>query len=175
MAVTTEMVKELRERTGAGIKECKDILIETDGDIKKAIEILREKGIQAAAKKQTREAREGRIEVYIHPGSRLVAMVEVNCETDFVARTDDFITFTRELALHIAAASPAYLNTTDVPDAAIEESGQPADKFYEEHVLLAQPYVKDTTRTIEEKMKETIAKVGENVVIRRFTRYEVGG
>ncbi len=174
MAVTADMVKELRERTGAGIKDCKDVLVETDGDLNKAIEILREKGIEAAAKKQSREAKEGRVEVYVHPGSRLVAMVEVNCETDFVARTDDFINLAREIALHVAATNPKYLTVEEVPPEEIEESGMPADKFYEENVLMAQPFVKDGSLTIQEKIKHGIATVGENVVIRRFVRYEVG-
>jgi len=174
VAVTADMVKELRERTGAGIKDCKDVLVETDGDLNKAIEILREKGIEAAAKKQSREAKEGRVEVYVHPGSRLVAMVEVNCETDFVARTDDFINLAREIALHVAATNPKYLTVEEVPPEEIEESGMPADKFYEENVLMAQPFVKDGSLTIQEKIKHGIATVGENVVIRRFVRYEVG-
>jgi len=169
------MVKELRERTGAGIKDCKDILVQTEGDIEKAIESLREKGIASAAKKQTREAREGRIEVYLHPGSRLVAMVEVNCETDFVARNDDFISLTRDLALHVAASNPLYLTVEDVPAQAIEESTLSSDKFCEEYVLMKQPFVKDGAHTIEERVKEHIAKIGENIVVRRFVRYEVGG
>jgi elongation factor Ts len=174
VAVTADMVKELRERTGAGIKDCKDVLVETDGDLNKAIEILREKGIEAAAKKQSREAKEGRVEIYVHPGSRLVAMVEVNCETDFVARTDDFINLAREIALHVAATNPKYLTVEEVPAEEIEASGMPADKFYEENVLMAQPFVKDGSLTIQEKIKHGIATVGENVVIRRFVRYEVG-
>lgn len=174
MAVTIDMVKELRERTGAGIKECKDILVQTDGDMDKAIALLRERGIEAAAKKQTREANEGRIEVYIHPGARLVAMVEVDCETDFVARTEAFIALTRELAMHIAASNPRYVKIEEVPEAAITESGLSAEKFYEEQVLLAQPFIKNPSHTIADKIKEGIAKLGENIVVRRFTRYEVG-
>ncbi|NJK78927.1 MAG: elongation factor Ts [Chloroflexaceae bacterium] len=168
------MVKELRQRTGAGIKEVKEILEQTDGNMEKAIEILRERGIEAAAKKQTREASDGRIEIYVHPGSRLAAMVEVNCETDFVARTDDFISLTRDLALHIAATNPRYLTTENVPAAVIAESGMPAEKFYEEHVLLHQTFVKDPSLTIQDKIKEGIARMGENIVVRRFVRFEVG-
>lgn len=175
MAVAAALVKELRERTGAGIKDCKDVLEKTDGDINKAIEILREKGIEAAAKKQQREAREGRVETYVHPGSRLVAMVEINCETDFVARTDDFIGLCRDIALHVAATNPLYLNTEDVPQEVITESGLPAEKYYEEHVLMSQPFVKDGSQTITEKIKGNIAKIGENIIVRRFVRYEVGG
>jgi len=174
VAVTTELVKELRERTGAGIKECRDTLLKTDGNIDRAIDLLREKGIADAGKKQSRAAHEGRIAIYEHPGSKLVAIVEVNCETDFVARTDDFIALSRELALHIAATNPLYVNPEDVPADDIAASGMPAEKFYEEHVLLSQPFVKDATITIQDKIKESIARLGENIVVRRFTRYEVG-
>jgi len=174
VAVTTELVKELRERTGAGIKECKDILTQTDGDIKQAIDILRSRGIEAAEKKQSRAAHEGRIEVYIHQGSRLAAMVELNCETDFVARTEDFITLSRELALHIAATNPRHLVADDVPANAIEESNLSAEDYYEQFVLMAQPFVRDGSVTIQDKIKAAIAKVGENIVVRRFARFEVG-
>lgn len=175
MTVTAAMVKELRDKTGAGFKECRDVLTETGGDITSAITILRERGIEAAVKKMSREAGEGRIEVYMHPGERLAAMVEVNCETDFVARTDGFIALTRELALHIAAINPRYISVDEVPEAEISESGLTADKFHEQFVLLAQPFVKDATMTIQDKIKEAISKVGENIVVRRFVRYEVGG
>jgi elongation factor Ts len=168
------MVKELRERTGAGFKECRDILTETNGDMQLAIDRLREKGIEDAGKKLGREAKEGRVEIYVHPGERLAAMVEVNCETDFVARTDDFIKLSRELALHIAATNPIYLRTEEVPEHVIAESGQSAQKFYEQNVLMAQPFIKDETTTIEEKIKQSIAKLGENIVVNRFARYEVG-
>jgi elongation factor Ts len=174
VAVTTEMVKELRGRTGAGIKECKDILTQTGGDMNKAIEILRERGIEAAAKKADREAREGRIEVYIHPGSRLAALIELNCETDFVARTDDFIQLSKDLALHVAAANPRYLTTEEVPAEVVAESGQKPEKFYEEQVLLNQPYVRDPGQTIQDMIKAGIAKLGENILVRRFVRFEVG-
>jgi elongation factor Ts len=173
--ITAQMVKELRDRTGAGVKECKDILTQTDGDMKKAIEALRERGLKVSDKVQGREANEGRIEVYIHPGSRMAAMVEVDCETDFVARTEDFIALTKDLALHIAATNPRYLKIEDVPADAIAESGEPAEKFYEQYVLMAQPFVKDGSRTIEGKIKDTVAKVRENLVVRRFVRYEIGG
>lgn len=175
MAVTAEQVKELRERTGAGFKECRDVLMQTNGDITQAIEILREKGIEAAVKKQSREAREGRVDVYIHPGERLAALVEMNCETDFVARTPDFISLTREVALHIAATSPRYVNKSEVPAEEIAASGLPEEKFYEEYVLLSQPYIRDVSMTIEDRIKEAIARLGENIIVRRFVRYEVGG
>jgi elongation factor Ts len=169
------MVKELRERTGAGVKEAKDILVQTDGDMKKAIEILRERGLKVSDKVQGREANEGRIEIYVHPGSRMAAMVELDCETDFVARTEDFIALAKDLALHIAATSPRYLKAEDVPAEVIAESGETPEKYYEQYVLMAQPFVKDGSRTIEDKIKETVAKVRENLIVRRFVRYEIGG
>lgn len=173
--ITAQMVKELRERTGAGIKDCKDILTQTGGDVKQAIELLREKGLKVSEKVADREAREGRIEIYVHPGNRMATMVEVNCETDFVGRNEDFVALCRDLALHIAAMNPRYTRPEDVPAADIEASGEKAEKFYEQHVLLAQPYVKDPSRTIEDKIKDTVAKVRENIIIRRFVRYEIGG
>lgn len=174
MAVSIELVKELRERTGAGIKECKDILEQVGGNINKAIEILREKGIEAAAKKASREAKEGLVGVYVHYGSRVAGMVELNCETDFVARTEDFVALANGLAQHVVALSPRFISVDEVTDEAVTESGLTREKFIEENVLLAQPFVKEPSRSIEEKLKEAIAKLGENIVIRRFVRYEVG-
>lgn len=174
MEVTAAMVKDLRERTGAGIKDCKDVLTRTEGDINQAIEILRERGIQAAAKKLSREAREGRVEIYVHTGSKLAAMVELNCETDFVARTDDFISLSRNLAMHIAATSPRYVRVEEVPAEEIEASGIPAEEFYEQYVLLKQPFVKDGGVTIESMITQNIARIGENIVVRRFARFEIG-
>ncbi|GAB4436211.1 MAG: translation elongation factor Ts [Chloroflexi bacterium OHK40] len=174
MAVSIELVKELRERTGAGIKECKEILEQVDGNINKAIEILRERGIEAAAKKATREAKEGLIGSYVHFGSRVAGLVELNCETDFVARTEDFVSLANALAQHVVALNPRYISVDEVTDEAVAESGQTREKFIEEHVLLAQPFVKEPSRTIEEKIREAIAKLGENIVVRRFVRYEVG-
>ncbi len=173
--ITAQMVKELRERTGAGVKECKDILSQTAGDMGRAIELLREKGLKVSDKVQGREAKEGRIEVYVHPGSRMAALVELDCETDFVARTEDFIALAKDVALQVAALNPRYLKPEDVPAAEIEVSGETAEKYYEQNVLLAQPFVKDGSRTIEDKIKETVAKVRENIVVRRFVRYEIGG
>lgn len=175
MAVTAEQVKELRDRTGAGIMECKQVLTETGGDMAAAIKVLQDRGLQVAAKKADREAKEGRIEIYIHPGSKMAAMVELNCETDFVAKTDGFIALAKDLALHIAATAPGYITPAEVPQAEIDESGLPAEKYYEQVALLTQPYVKDGSQTIEDKIKATIAKVGENIVVRRFVRYEIGG
>jgi elongation factor Ts len=169
-----EMVKELRERTGAGIKDCKDILTQTDGNMDKAIAILRERGIEAAAKKSEREAKEGLVGIYVHFGSRIAALVELNCETDFVARTPEFTVLANELAQHVVALNPRYITAAEVPAEEVESSGQKPEKYFEEVALLAQPFVKDPSRTIEEKIKEAIAKLGENIVVRRFVRYEVG-
>jgi elongation factor Ts len=168
------MVKELRERTGAGIKECKDILEQTGGDIKLAIEKLREKGMKVSDKVQGRETTEGRIEIYVHPGNKMATIVEVACETDFVARTEDFIALSKELALHIAAMNPRYIRTEDVPADAVPSDMKP-EKFYEEVVLLKQAYVKDPSQSIEDRIKAAVAKLRENVVVRRFVRYEIGG
>jgi elongation factor Ts len=175
VAVTTEQVKELRERTGAGIMECKQVLTEAGGDLNKAIEILRERGLSVAAKKADREANDGRIEIYVHPGAKMAAMVELNCETDFVAKTEDFIALAKDLALHIAATAPSYITSSEVPEAEIAESGMAAEKYYEQVVLMDQPFVKDGSQTIAEKLRATIAKVGENVVVRRFARFQIGG
>ncbi len=174
MAVSIELVKELRERTGAGIKECKEILEQTGGNINQAIEILRAKGIEAAAKKAHREAREGLIGHYVHYGSRVAGLVELNCETDFVGRTPEFAELANALAQHVVALNPRYISVDEVTDEAVRESGLTREKFIEENVLLAQPFVKDPSRTIEEKLKEAIAKLGENIVVRRFVRYEIG-
>ncbi len=197
MAVSMDQVKELRERTGAGILDCKNVLNQTNGDMEAAIKVLREKGLASAAKKADRTATDGRIEVYIHSGNKMAALVEVNCETDFVAKTDDFKKLAADLALHIAAARPTYLNREDVPTAELERereilreqnagSNKPAniiekivegriEKFYSEVVLMDQEFVKDSSVKIKDMIKEAIAKLGENIVVRRFTRYEIGG
>ena len=175
MAVTMEQVKELRERTGAGILECKKVLEQSNGDINGALELLREKGLEIAKKKATREAREGRIEIYVHAGSRGAAMVELNCETDFVGRNEEFVQLSKDIALHVFALNPQYLRREDVPAEALEgpEVTSP-EKFYEENVLLDQPFVRQPGVTIGQKIHDTIAKTGENIVVRRFVRYEVG-
>ena len=173
--ITAQMVKELRERTGAGVKECKDILAQTNGDIEKAIEELRKRGLRVSDKVAGREAKEGRIEVYIHHGARVAAMVELNCETDFVARTEDFIQLARDIAMQVAAMNPRYLRPEEVPESEIAASGLSPDKFYQEHVLLKQVFIKDSSQTIEEKIQAAIARIRENIVVRRFVRYEIGG
>ena len=176
--------------------DCKNALKDAEGDMDKAVEILRKKGIARASKKADRAVNEGRIEAYIHPGSKLGVLVEINCETDFVAKTDDFLTFTRDVAMQIAASAPLFVKREDVDQATIDsemeiyraqakDQGKPdniidriaarkLDKFYSEICLMEQPFVKDPDKTIENLLTETIAKLGENISIRRFTRFKVG-
>ncbi|MCI0398328.1 MAG: translation elongation factor Ts [Chloroflexi bacterium] len=196
MKITTEMVKELREATGAGVLEAKKALEASDGDFEKAVDALREKGLARAAKRADREASEGVIEVYAHPGSRVGVILELNCETDFVARNEMFQSLAHDLALHIAAMSPRYLRPEDVPQEELDREmdvlraqtiaeGKPAEiadkivsgrlsKFYEEICLLEQPFVKDEKSKIKDLVANAISTLGENVVVRRFARYELG-
>lgn len=196
MEISAQMVKDLRESTGAGILDCRKALQQNNGDFDKAVAFLREKGLAAAAKKVGREAKDGKLELYSHAGGRVGVIVEVNCETDFVARTEQFQTFAHDLALHIAASSPRYMDVADVPADVLEaektiarnrakEEGKPEkiwdkivdgrlEKYYQEVCLLKQPFVKDETVTIAELLKRTIASIGENVIIRRFARWELG-
>uniref|UniRef100_A0A7C4YIA2 Elongation factor Ts n=1 Tax=candidate division WOR-3 bacterium TaxID=2052148 RepID=A0A7C4YIA2_UNCW3 len=191
-----ELVKELRARTGAGIMDCKNALEEANGDIEKAIEILRKKGIAKAAKKIGRVTKEGVIYAYIHPGNRVGTIVEVNCETDFVARTEEFLRFAKDIAMQITATNPVAVSREDVPEEVLNKEkeiyreqaksmGKPdnvvekiveskLENFYKENVLLEQPFFKEPQKTIEEYLKETISKFGENIVIKRFTRYALG-
>ena len=196
MAITAAQVKELREMTGAGMMDCKKALTATEGDMDKAIDFLREKGLAAAAKKAGRIAAEGLVESYIHGGGRIGVLVEVNCETDFVAKTDAFKSLVKDIAMHIAAANPSYLRREEVPAAELEHEkmvlseqarneGKPEkiiekmvtgriEKYYKEVCLLEQPFVKDPDKTISDLITESIAKIGENIAIRRFTRYQLG-
>lgn len=196
MAITTEMVKELRAVTGAGVLEAKKALEQHNGDFDKAVDMLREKGAARAAKRADRTAKEGLIELYAHPGNRVGVMLELNCETDFVARNEQFRDLAHNLALHIAAASPRYMNVEDVPAAELEREtsvlraqalaeGKPEAvvekvitgriaKFYEELVLMEQPFIKDEKVKIKDMLTEAIRMTGENIVIRRFARYELG-
>lgn len=195
MTVTASMVKELRERTGAGMLDCKKALEETNGDIEKAIDILREKGLSKAAKKSGRIAAEGLIDSYIHNG-RIGVLIEVNSETDFVAKNDEFKQFVRDMAMQVAASSPKYVSREDVPKERVEKEkeilkaqaineGKPEhiaakivegrlDKFYEEICLLDQPFIKDPDIKVQDLLNNEISKIGENIKIRRFARYEVG-
>lgn len=194
--ITAALVKELRERTGAGMMECKKALVEAKGDIGEAEVVLRKHGIASAGKKASRATRQGLIGSYIHAGGQLGVMVEVNCESDFVARTDDFQEMVHDIAMHIAAADPKYLRREDVPADVLDKEreiarerarneGKPekildrivegrVSKFYEEVCLLEQPFVKEATLTIEQLVKTKIAKLGENISIARFTRFKVG-
>jgi elongation factor Ts len=194
--IKAEQVKELREKTGAGMMECKKALTETCGDMEKAIIYLRQRGLAAAAKKANRAAREGRVEAYIHPGAKLGVMVEINCETDFVANTGDFRDFCHEIAMQIAAAEPLFLERGGVPETELEKErsiaraqalseGKPEkvvdrivegklEKYYQTVCLLEQPYIRDPGRTVRDLLHEQIAKLGENIVIRRFSRYRLG-
>lgn len=196
MEITANLVKELREKTGAGMMDCKKALQETGGDTEKAIEWLRKKGIAKAEKRAGRATKEGLITAYIHPGSRLGVLVEVNCETDFVAKTDEFAEFVKNIAMQVAAANPGYVVREEVPQALLDKEievyktqamnqNKPAhvaekialgklDKFYQEVCLTDQVYIKDPNKTIHDLLAELIAKTGENIVIRRFTRFQLG-
>lgn len=194
--ISANQVKELRERTGAGMMDCKKALTETGGNTEKAIEFLREKGLSAAAKKAGRIATEGVIDTYIHGGGRIGVILELNCETDFVAKTDDFKELAKDIAMHIAAARPEYLKAEEVPAEVLEKEksilkaqalneGKPEKiiekmvegriaKFYKDVCLMEQPFVKDPDKTISQLITEKVAKIGENISIRRFVRYELG-
>ncbi len=195
-AVTAAMIKDLRQRTGSGMSDCKKALVECDGDIDKAIDFLRKKGLAKAAKKAGRIATEGLVSSYIHGNGRIGVLLEVNCETDFVARNEDFIGFTRDVAMQIAAMNAQYVSADEVPEDAIakersireataKESGKPDNvvakmvegqikKWLKEICLLEQPFVKDNDKTISDLTKALVAKLGENIQIRRFTRFELG-
>jgi elongation factor Ts len=190
------MVKELRQKTGAGMLDCKKALEASNDDIEKAIEFLREKGLAAASKKADRVAAEGIVESYIHMGGKIGVLVEVNCETDFVAKTDDFKNMVRDIAMHIAATNPQFLSQDEVPSDFIEKEkailtaqalneGKPEKivekmvegrikKYYQEICLLDQPFVKDPDKTIQDMVNEKISKIGENIKIRRFARFQMG-
>ena len=167
MEISTDLIKDLRAQSGAGIMDCRTVLLQTEGDMEKALEILKEKGFLKAQKKEGRATGQGLVEAYIHTAGRIGAMIEVNCETDFVARTDEFREMAHCLAMQVAALSPQYISVEDIPEG--------ADAVPEEACLLSQPYIKDSTRTVKDIITETIAKVGENITISRFTRYELGG
>jgi elongation factor Ts len=167
--MSLDAIKELRELTNCGIIDCKKALEQAGGDLKKAKEILREKGLQMALKKASRAATEGRVEAYIHNGSKIGVMVEVNCETDFVARNEAFIQFSKDLAMHIAAMAPQYIKKEDVPADVIAGGADTAVIC-----LLGQPFVKDASKTVQDLLNELIAKIGENIVIGRFIRYKIG-
>ena len=194
--VTAQQVKELRETTCAGMMDCKKALVETNGDMEKAIDYLREKGLAAAAKKSGRIAAEGIVESYIHAGGKIGVMIEVNCETDFVAKTPEFHSFVRDLAMQVAAANPQYLSREEVPAAILDHEreilraqalneGKPAkiidkmfegrvEKYYKENCLLEQAFIKDPDQSVTDVVNAQISKIGENIVVRRFVRYQMG-
>ncbi|MCG6893947.1 MAG: translation elongation factor Ts [Desulfobacteraceae bacterium] len=195
-AISAEMVKELREKTGAGIMDCKQALQECGGDLEKATEFLRKKGLATAAKRAGRALNEGIVHSYIHMGGKLGVLVEVGCETDFVAKNEDFQEFAKNIAMHIAASAPAGITPEDVPEEVVKkemdiyraqarEMGKPdkmidkiaegkMNKFYKENCLLHQAYVRDPNITVGDLLNELIAKIGENITIKRFVRYQVG-
>lgn len=196
MSSLSALVKELRVKTGAGILDCQKALQETQNDVEKAIDLLRQKGLAAAQKKAGRETKEGMISAYIHPGSKIGVLLEVNCETDFVARNEEFQAFVKELALQIAASQPSFVKRDDVPADLIDreknvylgqvkESGKPEaawekimtgklEKYFQEQCLLEQAFIKDPSVTIQDLISQKISKLGENISISRFTRYQLG-
>ena len=173
MAALLDDIKILREKTSCGVIECKKALEEAKGDMSQAEKILRQRGLELAAKKSDRVAKEGRIESYVHMGNKMAAVVEVNCETDFVARSEDFIQFTKDAALQIAAMNPKYISEKDVPEEVLAAAPDRA-LFLKEVCLLSQPFVKDPKVTIQDKLNGLVAKIGENMFVGRFVRYKVG-
>ena len=196
MEITAQLVKQLRERTGAGMMECKAALVEANGDIPAAEVVLRKKGIASAAKKSARSTRQGIVDSYIHAGSQVGVLIEVNCESDFVARTKEFQTLVHDLAMQVAAADPKFVRREDVTESALAQEreiqraralqeGKPEkmidkivegrmNKFYEEVCLLEQPFIKENTTSVSDLIKSTIAKLGENISVSRFVRFKVG-
>jgi len=196
MAVSVEEIKRLREKTGAGVMDCKQALIDAKGSFEKAVEILRKKGLATAKKRMQKETKEGVIQAYIHPGNRLGVLVEINCETDFVAKTEEFREFAKNIAMQIAASNPLVISRDQLPKEDIERElnfyreqsrneGKPEEvveriaqgklgKYFQEVCLLEQSYIKDPTKNVNDLLMETIAKLGENITIRRFVRFQLG-
>ena len=196
MEITAKLVSELRRRTSTGIMDCKKALVETNGDLEAAIQLLREKGLKASELKSGRTASEGLVVSYIHPGNRVGSLVEINCETDFVARTEQFQNLAKDIAMQVAASKPKFINKDDVTEDVLEsekailtkqamDEGKPAAiaekivtgrlaKFYSEVCLLEQPYIRDTDKTIQQLLQETVAQLGENIVVRRFSLFVLG-
>ncbi len=196
MDISIDSIKDLRQRTGAGVLDCKKALEEADGDIEKAMELLRKRGLAIAAKKADREANDGLVEAYIHSGARLGVLLELNCETDFVARTEDFGELAHDLAMQVAATNPKYLTPEDIPPEVLEGEWQrqreqlgedkseeiierilegKLQKYYQEVCLLEQPFIKDEGLAVRDLITDKIAKLGENIRVRRFARFELGG
>ncbi len=197
MTISASDVKTLRNQTGAGMMDCKRALEESEGSIEKAVTLLREKGIMAASKKSSREAKEGVIHTYIHPGSRIATMVEINCETDFVARNESFQNLARDIAMQVAATRPLAVDREQIDGSVLDQEreiyrnqarneGKPdhiidrivqgrIDKFNQENCLLEQPFIRDTDKTVRDLITDAVATLGENIMVRRFVRYELGG
>lgn len=171
--IPLETVKELRVMTSSSIAHCKEALEETGGDIQKAAQLLRKRGLEIAAKKHGRAAKEGRIEAYVHMGNKVGVLLEVNCETDFVARNSEFAQFTKDLSMQITACAPEFIKKEDVPPEVLEQE-KDKELFFKDHCLLEQPFIKDPSITIKDYLGSVVAKLGENIVIRRFTRYKIG-
>ena len=196
MSITPEMVKELREKTGAGMMDCKEALAAASGDFEKAIDYLRKKGMSAATKRSSKAAKDGTIASYIHMGGKIGVLVEVNCETDFVAKTEDFLTMTRDIAMHVAASNPVYVRADEIPPESLEREKSiyreqlaaekkpekiwdkiiegKLKKYYEDVCLVDQKFIKNTDITVGILISNMIAKTGENIVIRRFARFQLG-
>ena len=196
MEISTTMIKELREKSGAGMMDCREALRQTEGDVQKALDFLRQKGIASADKKRDRLTGEGRVESYIHSNGKIGVLVELNCETDFVAKTDDFKSLCHEIAMHIAALSPVYVSREEVPKdlvdselaayrkVASEEGKKPeiaekiatgkVDKYFEKQCLLDQPFVRDDSKSVGEVVREAVGRLGENIKVTRFTRFALG-
>ncbi|CAK8710585.1 MAG: translation elongation factor Ts [Candidatus Electrothrix sp. AW5] len=196
MKITSQMVKELRDKTNAGMMDCKRALEKTEGDLEKAVDLLRQKGLAVAAKRAERATSEGTIECYVHAGGKLAVMVEVGCETDFVAKTDDFLAFAKDVAMHIAAVAPLAITREEIPQDLVDrerdiyvnqakESGKPEniiekivtgkiDKYIAENCLMEQKFIKNPDLTVQDLLNELMAKMGENISVKRFTRYQLG-
>ena len=173
MNISKEQIQQLRQETSCGVMDCRKALMETNGDFKKAKEALIKKGLEIAAKKADRPANQGRIESYVHLGNKIGVLIEVNCETDFVARNEDFSRFTKDIAMQVAAAEPKYLKKEDVPSEDLK-GVKDKEEFYKKNCLMQQPFIKDQNLTIKDCLASLVAKIGENIIIRRFTRYKLG-
>jgi len=174
MGISVHSIKELRNLTCASVQHCKKALEETGGDIKKAAELLRKRGLQIAAEKQSRVTKEGRIEAYVHLGNKIGVLLEVDCESDFVAKNSEFCQFTKDVAMQIAACNPTYIKKEDIPADVLENEKEKKEDFYKANCLLEQPFIKDPSISIKDYLGSIVAKIGENIIIRRFTRYKVG-
>lgn len=175
MAVSIELIKELRVLTSASVSDCKMALDEAKGDLRLASELLKKRGLDIAAKKASRAANQGRIEAYVHLGNKIGVLLEVNCETDFVARNEEFVRFTKDVALQIAATAPKFVKREDVAEETLKDfNAKEKEDFYKVHCLLDQPFIKDDKKTIKDYLLSVVAKMGENIIVKRFSRFRVG-